>query len=170
MKLRQRLHFSATSLADIDGRATPGAPGDKAKTSAAAVEQAGQFAQLQERLYAEGTQPGASRRVLLILQGMDTSGKGGTIEHVIGAINPQGAQIASFKKPTEEERRHHFLWRIRGQIPAPGRIGVFDRSHYEDVLIARVRALAAPEEIERRYAAINRFEDKLVGDGVAVIR
>ncbi len=170
MDLRQRLRYAATPLADVDPRATPGAPGDKAQTTAAAAVQGAQLAGLQERLYAEGTQPGATRRVLLVLQGMDTSGKGGTIKHVIGVINPQGAQIASFKKPAEDELRHHFLWRIRRRVPAPGLIGVFDRSHYEDVLIARVRALASPQEIDKRYDAINRFEAKLAADGVALIK
>jgi hypothetical protein len=89
---------------------------------------------------------------VVVLQGMDTSGKGGTIKHAIGAMNPQGVQVASFKKPTEDERRHHFLWRIRRRVPGPGIVGVFDRSHYEDVLVARVHRLAPAEEIERRYS------------------
>lgn len=170
MDLRQRLRYAATSLAEVDPRSTPQAPGPKAVTQAGADAQGGVLADLQGRLYAEGAQPGARRRVLLVLQGMDTSGKGGTIKHVIGSMNPQGAHIASFKKPTEEERRQHFLWRIRRQIPAPGLIGVFDRSHYEDVLVARVHELASREEIEARYDAINRFEAELVDSGVALLK
>ena len=93
---------------------------------------------------------------------MDTSGKGGVLRHTVGLVDPQGVRITSFKAPTEEELRHDFLWRIRRALPEAGYIGVFDRSHYEDVLIARVRELADPEEIERRYAAINDFERELV--------
>jgi PPK2 family polyphosphate:nucleotide phosphotransferase len=108
--------------------------------------------------------------VLLVLQGMDTSGKGGTIRHVLGMVNPQGVHVASFKKPTEEERAHDFLWRIRRQVPVPGRIGVFDRSHYEDVLVARVDDLV-PEEVWRaRYGAIAEFERELSGQGVTILK
>jgi len=85
-------------------------------------------------------------------------------------VDPQGVRITSFKAPTEEERSHHFLWRIEKALPGPGIIGVFDRSHYEDVLIARVRALAPPEEIERRYDAINEFEKRLVDNGTTVVK
>ena len=102
--------------------------------------------------------PGSPRSVLLVLQGMDTSGKGGVLRHTVGLMDPQGVRITSFKAPTEEERAHDFLWRIQRAVPEPGYVGVFDRSHYEDVLIARVRELAPPEEIERRYGAINEFE------------
>ena len=103
-----------------------------------------------------------ARAVLLVLQGMDTSGKGGVIRQVAGLVNPQGLTISSFKKPTAEERAHHFLWRVRPRVPAPGQIGVFDRSHYEDVLIARVDSLV-PEDVWRgRYAEITAFESELV--------
>ena len=124
---------------------------------------------LQERLFAEG-KSGSDRRVLLVLQGMDTSGKGGVLRHTVGLVDPQGVRITSFKAPTEEERAHDFLWRIRRAVPQPGYIGVFDRSHYEDVLIARVRELADPDEIERRYAAINDFERELVDGGTTVVK
>ena len=100
---------------------------------------------LQEALYAEAG-GGGRRAVLLVLQGMDTSGKGGVIEHAAGLVNPQGLQIASFKKPTTEELAHDFLWRIRKQVPAAGKIGVFDRSHYEDVLVVRVNGLVPERE------------------------
>jgi len=110
------------------------------------------------------------RSVLLVLQGMDTSGKGGTLKHTVGLVDPQGVKITSFKAPTKEELAHDFLWRIRKGVPGPGIIGVFDRSYYEDVLIARVRELAPAEEIERRYDAINEFEAELVGAGVTIIK
>ena len=123
------------------------------------------LADLQEKLFAHHQVGDDGRRILLVLQAMDTAGKGGIVKHVIGAVDPQGVQLAAFKKPTEEELEHDFLWRIRKQVPEAGMIGVFDRSHYEDVLIARVRELATPEEIERRYGAINEFEAELVADG-----
>jgi PPK2 family polyphosphate:nucleotide phosphotransferase len=108
--------------------------------------------------------------VLVVLQGMDTSGKGGVIEHVAGLVNPQGLHIASFKKPTEAERAEHFLARIRRQVPAPGRIGVFDRSHYEDVLVARVEGLVPDDEWRGRYGEINEFEADLTEQGVTVVK
>jgi PPK2 family polyphosphate:nucleotide phosphotransferase len=156
-------------LADLDPRATPSAPGDKEHTREQALVDGRRLADLQERLYAEGI-GGGRRRVLLVLQGMDTSGKGGVIEHVVGSANPQGVSITSFKKPTPEELRHSFLWRVRRAVPGPGLIGVFDRSHYEDVLIGRVRELAPPEEIERRYREIVKFEDQLAGEGVTLVK
>jgi PPK2 family polyphosphate:nucleotide phosphotransferase len=133
------------------------------------AEDGARLAELQERLWAEGV-TGGGRRVLLVLQGMDTSGKGGVISHVVGLVDPMGVAIHSFKKPTEEELRHDFLWRVRPVVPSAGRLGVFDRSHYEDVLIGRVRDLAAPDEIERRYGAIADFERELADDGVTLVK
>jgi PPK2 family polyphosphate:nucleotide phosphotransferase len=123
----------------------------------------------QERLYAE-SMSGGQRRVLLVLQGMDTSGKGGTVEHVLAGVDPHGLKIHAFKAPTAEEKQHDFLWRVRPQLPPPGFLGVFDRSHYEDVLIARVHALAAPEVIEQRYDAIVDFEAELTAAGTTIIK
>ncbi|MBA2555437.1 MAG: polyphosphate kinase 2 family protein [Geodermatophilaceae bacterium] len=160
-----RLPPGSVDLASYDPRSTPRVPGGKKKTRTAMSEQAPALSRLQERLYAEG-----SRSMLLVLQGMDTSGKGGVIRHVVGMLNPQGCQIASFKRPSEDELKHHFLWRVRRQLPRPGFVGVFDRSHYEDVLIARVRGLAEPAAIERRYDEINRFEQRMVDDGTAVVK
>ena len=170
--LRERLRVPSgpVDLAEIDTRATPHAPGDKDKTREALIEQGGALADLQERLYAEGTQEGATRRLLLVLQGMDTSGKGGTIKHVAGLMNPQGIGIASFKKPTEEELAHDFLWRIRKRVPPPGSVGIFDRSHYEDVLIVRVHELVPRAEWQGRYAEINDFEAELSDQGVAIVK
>ncbi|KUN22063.1 phosphate--nucleotide phosphotransferase [Streptomyces antibioticus] len=156
-------------LGSYDARATPGAPKDK-KAALTDMEQMGErLAELQERLWAAST-AGDRRRVLLILQGMDTSGKGGTVKHVIGLLNPSGCRIKAFKAPTPAELKHPFLWRIRQALPAPGEIGIFDRSHYEDVLIARVRGLAPRSELTRRYARINRFEQSLTGNDVTVIK
>jgi PPK2 family polyphosphate:nucleotide phosphotransferase len=108
--------------------------------------------------------------VLLVLQGMDTSGKGGVVRHVVGVVQPQGVQYTAFKRPTPEELRHGFLWRIRRALPGPGELGVFDRSHYEDVLAGQVRGLATPQEIERRYREILRFERELAADGVTILK
>jgi PPK2 family polyphosphate:nucleotide phosphotransferase len=101
---------------------------------------------------------------------MDTSGKGGVLRHTVGLTDPQGLTITSFRAPTDEERQHPFLWRIRNALPQPGYLGVFDRSHYEDVLIARVHGLAEPDAIERRYDEINEFEAELAGDGVVILK
>lgn len=101
---------------------------------------------------------------------MDTSGKGGIMRHVIGAVDPQGVRITAFKKPTAEELAHPFLWRIRRALPEAGEIGVFDRSHYEDVLAVRVHELVPRQTWARRYGMINRFEAGLVDDGVSVVK
>ena len=152
---------------------TPGFDGDKAAGQQALAAIGPELADLQERLFAEGrsgTESSPGRSVLLVLQGMDTSGKGGTLRGTVGLIDPQGVRITSFKAPTEEERSHDFLWRIRRALPAPGIVGVFDRSHYEDVLIHRVRGFSTPEEVERRYGAINDFEAELAAAGTTVIK
>ena len=157
---------------DLLSRETDRAPGfDGAKSDGkkALLALGDELADLQERLFAEGRSGGA-RSVLLVLQGMDTSGKGGTLRHTVGLIDPQGIRITSFKAPTEEERNHDFLWRIERALPQPGYVGVFDRSHYEDVLIAKVRELADADEIERRYGAINDFEAELVASGTIVLK
>ncbi|WP_233550994.1 PPK2 family polyphosphate kinase [Amnibacterium setariae] len=128
-----------------------------------------QMADLQERLWAEST-GGGQRRVLLVLQGMDTAGKGGVVTHAVGVFGPIGVEYTAFKKPTEEERAHDFLWRIRKRLPGPGMIGVFDRSHYEDVLVVRVHDLVPKSEWETRYDAINAFEQELVDGGTTVLK
>lgn len=150
-------------------RATPGFDGDKKDAAKAMPAIATELADLQERLWALGTADGA-RSVLLVLQGMDTAGKGGVIRHVAGMVDPLGLRITSFKKPTPDELEHDFLWRVEKALPAAGRIGVFDRSHYEDVLIGRVRELADAAEIERRYGAINDFEQDYVDAGGTVVK
>lgn len=124
---------------------------------------------LQERFYAEST-AGGRRSVLLVLQGMDTAGKGGVTEHVVGAFGPIGVQYTAFKKPTEEEQAHDFLWRIRKRLPPPGTVGVFDRSHYEDVLITRVHGLVSDADARARYAEINAFEAELVASGTTLVK
>lgn len=164
-----RLSPGPVDLSAIETDAAPGFTGKKADGEDALAAMAAELADLQERLWAERT-AGSERRVLLVLQGMDTSGKGGVLRHTVGLIDPQGVRITSFKAPTDEEKAHDFLWRIEKGLPAAGYVGVFDRSHYEDVLIAKVRGLAEPAEIQRRYGAINDFEAKLVADGTTIVK
>ena len=133
------------------------------------VTDAKRLRKLQQRLWAEGT-AGRNRSVVLVLQGIDTAGKGGVTKHVFGTFGPIGVQYTGFKAPTEEERAHDFLWRIRKRLPGPGVIGVFDRSHYEDVLIVRVHNLVPAEEWAGRYDLINTFEKELVDAGTTVLK
>jgi len=164
-----RLPAGPVDLAAVDTAATPGFDGSKADGEAALALLGPRLADLQERLYAEG-RTGGTRSVLLVLQGMDTSGKGGTVRHVVGEVDPQGLSITTFKAPTREELSHDFLWRIKARLPAPGQIGVFDRSHYEDVVVVRVLDLVEPRTWRRRYGTINRFEERLVADGTRMIK
>ncbi|WP_345416557.1 PPK2 family polyphosphate kinase [Pseudonocardia xishanensis] len=164
-----RVPAGPVELTGIDPRDRPTGPKDKDAAEEAMAELAVRLDTLQEALYAEGT-GGGRRSLLLVLQGMDTSGKGGVIGHVVGLVNPQGVHIASFKRPTAEELAHDFLWRIRRQVPPAGRIGVFDRSHYEDVLVARVDSLVAPDVWEARYDRISAFERELSEQGVTVVK
>ncbi|MGB3480732.1 MAG: polyphosphate kinase 2 family protein [Mycobacterium sp.] len=156
-------------VVDIDAGATPGFKGTKADAPALQAERNDRFAGLQEMLYAN-SRSGDSRSVLLVLQGMDTAGKGGIVKHVVGAGNPQGIRYTSFGVPTAEERAHHYLWRINKALPAAGHIGVFDRSHYEDVLVVRVRNLVPPEVWGGRYDEINAFEKELVDGGTTIVK
>ncbi|MFF1877052.1 PPK2 family polyphosphate kinase [Leifsonia sp. NPDC058230] len=156
-------------LADQPTDAHFGFDAGKAEGKEALAEGAEILGDLQERLFAAGT-VGERRSVLLVLQGMDTAGKGGIVAHVVGAVDPAGAHYTGFKKPTPEELAHDFLWRVAKETPAVGHLGVFDRSHYEDVLIGRVRQLAPPEEIERRYSAINDFEKELEFAGTTIVK
>ena len=151
-------------LAEWDPDTTPGLKSPKRAVKDLKKHRASLF-NLQERLFAEH-----KRSLLIVLQAMDTGGKDGTITHVIGNLNPQGVQITTFKQPTPEEKRHGFLWRIRKHLPDDGIVGIFNRSHYEDVLVARVHALAKPKVIESRYGLINRFERELVRGGTKVLK
>ena len=154
----------------LDSRVTMGFDGDKADAAEAMAVLGEELSDLQERLFAQARAEVGTQRILLVMQGMDTSGKGGIIRHVAGLVDPQGLKITAFKKPTPTELEHDFLWRIEQALPEPGEIAIFDRSHYEDVLIGRVRELAPPEEIERRYAAINDFEQAFVAGGGTLIK
>ena len=146
------------------------APQTKQEGKKALAELGESLSDYQERLFASATAGTAKDSVLLILQGMDTSGKGGIVRHVMGLVDPQGVAHHSFKAPTPEEAAHDFLWRIERRIPARGMIGVFDRSHYEDVLIHRVKRLSSPDRIEQRYGQINDFENRLQERGIRVVK
>jgi PPK2 family polyphosphate:nucleotide phosphotransferase len=156
-------------LSAVDPASTPGFDGKKQDGGRALAEGARRLSELQEKFFA-GSRHGDTRKVLLVLQGMDTSGKGGVVRHVVGAIDPQGVDLTAFKAPTKAERSHSFLWRVRNQLPSAGMIGVFDRSHYEDVLIARVQQLAPVDEIEQRYDLINDFEREVADDETTIIK
>ena len=156
-------------LADRDPRSTPGFDGDKAAGVDLLAASVPELGDLQERLYADA-RAGGTAAVLLVVQGMDTSGKGGIMRHVIGSVDPQGVSYTAFKTPTREELERPFLWRIRRALPRPGQIGVFDRSHYEDVLIARVHNLVPPATWGRRYGQINAFEQAVTHAGTTIVK
>jgi PPK2 family polyphosphate:nucleotide phosphotransferase len=152
-----------------DARSTPGAPGGRTATVTATNDLDQRLSTLQEQLYAEGS-AGGRRRLLLVLQGTDTSGKDGTVRRVVGRVNPAGVRITSFKKPTTAELRHDFLWRIARAVPTTGQVGIFNRSQYEDVLVVRVHNLVPESEWSTRYDRINAFERQLVDDGVHLVK
>ncbi len=156
-------------LADVDCESTPGFVGGKAKGQEALAEHAKELGDWQEKLFAE-SRGGGHRSVLLVVQGMDTSGKGGIMRHVVSQIDPEGIRATAFKAPTSEERKHDFLWRIRNALPGPGKIGVFDRSHYEDVLVVRVHDLVPKAEWSKRYAQINAFEREVIASGTRIVK
>ena len=157
-------------LADVDPDAKPGYTKGKKRGAEDLAAGADELDELQERLFAQSRVVDDTPAVLLVLQAMDTAGKGGIVRHVIGSVDPQGVSLVAFKKPTAEELSHDFLWRIEKHVPHPGFIGVFDRSHYEDVLIGRVRHLADDAEIERRYGAIVDFEKGLTNRGIRIVK
>jgi PPK2 family polyphosphate:nucleotide phosphotransferase len=166
---RLRVPPGPVQIADLASDTTPGFRGSKQQGKQALSKLGSELADLQERLFAEG-QTGGRRSLLLVLQGMDTSGKGGTLRHSVGLVDPQGVRIKSFKAPTPEEKRHDFLWRVRRELPPPGYLGIFDRSHYEDVLVVRVHGLVPRATWSRRYATINRFEAQLAERGTTVVK
>lgn len=161
-----------TSIAELDPDAAPGFPGDgKDDVDDHTADLAEELSDLQERLYAAGrSTPEQAPSILLLLQGLDTAGKGGVIRKAVGLVDPQGIQLTAFKKPTEEERAHHYLWRIEKALPDPGMIGIFDRSQYEDVLVARVENLVPEDVWQARYDEINEFEAKLAAGGTRIIK
>ncbi len=156
-------------LSAVDARRIVAGPKDKVQALAEVGALEGEVGDLQERLYAE-SRGGGKRRLLILLQGMDTSGKGGAIKAIDRISEPLGLRIAQFGAPTKAELKKHFLWRIEQKLPTPGTIGIFDRSHYEDVLVVRVRNLVPPEEWEKRYDEINAWEKKWADDGIVFLK
>ena len=156
-------------LSAIDARRIVAGPKDKVQALAEVGALEVEVGDWQERLYAE-SRGGGRRRLLILLQGMDTSGKGGAIKAIDRISEPLGLRIAQFGAPTKAELKKHYLWRIEQKLPEPGTIGIFDRSHYEDVLVVRVRNLVPPAEWEKRYDEINAWEKKWADDGVVFLK
>jgi PPK2 family polyphosphate:nucleotide phosphotransferase len=153
------------TLADWDPGETTEFEGGKAEARAELAKLSPRLDALQEKLYADGR-----HRLLVILQGMDTSGKGGTIRRVFEGIDPTGVRVAGFKKPTETELAHDFLWRVHPHVPADGEMVIFDRSHYEDVLIVRVHELVPAKRWKARYRHIRDFEKMLADEGTTILK
>jgi len=169
MDVRELLRFDGTLPDPRDTPGYKGGKGGKDKARKQVVALAPEMAELQEKLFANGN-VGGRKRLLLVLQGMDASGKDGTVKHVIGQVNPAGVRITSFGKPTKEELSHDFLWRITNALPAAGQLGVFNRSHYEDVLIVRVHDLVPRNVWTRRYARINAFERRVTAAECKIVK
>jgi PPK2 family polyphosphate:nucleotide phosphotransferase len=150
-------------LSKIDPTATYGREREKAKAELAAGLD--RLTDLQDRIWAEG-----KRRILVVLQGIDAAGKDGTIRHVMGAFNPQGCPVTSFKVPTGQELAHDYLWRVHRSVPGNGEIGIFNRSHYEEVLIVRVHGLVPKARWAKRFDQINAFEQMLAEEGTTIVK
>jgi PPK2 family polyphosphate:nucleotide phosphotransferase len=154
---------SKVRLGEVDPGATHGF--DRPAAEVGMTADLDRLHDLQERLWAEGR-----HKVLLVLQGIDTAGKGGTIEHVMGAFNPQGCHVHGFKVPTPEEAAHDYLWRVHARVPRSGEIAIFDRSHYEQVLVVRVLGLEPMDRWRRHYDEINEFERLLADAGTTILK
>lgn len=170
LRAKLRVASGSVDLATIDTRSTPGAPGNEDETVEAHAKVTEALADFQEQLMAESEVEGSRRRVLLVLQGMDASGKDGVIKHSLDDLNPSWLDITGFSAPSVQERKHHYLWRIRNALPAPGRIGVFVRSHYEDIVAVAMHDIA-PEDVWRaRFDELNAFERELADDEVTILK
>jgi PPK2 family polyphosphate:nucleotide phosphotransferase len=158
-----------TDLGGLDQAAKPGWAGKRSDGEALQAARAPELAELQERLFAHG-RTGGDRSVLLVLQGLDTAGKGGIVRHVVGMVDPQGVMHRGFGVPTEEEREHHYLWRIRNALPRPGYLGAFDRSHYEQVLVVRVDGIEPEKTWREHYRELNEFEAEVAAAGTVIVK
>lgn len=156
---------SRVRLGQVDPRGTPGFAGPKRTALEATARFTGKLAELQELLYADRRQ-----KVLVVLQALDTGGKDGTIRRVFEGVNPQGVRVAKFVQPTPDELAHDFLWRVHRQVPVDGEIVIFNRSHYEDVLVVRVDRLVPRAVWSKRYDAINEFERNLTEERTTVLK
>jgi PPK2 family polyphosphate:nucleotide phosphotransferase len=164
-RYRVREGAGTPRLADVDPGDRKGLPFDKSEIKTATMADVAEIDRLQDILYA-----GAKHAILVVLQGLDTSGKDGTVRKVFGPIDPLGVLATSFKTPTPRELAHDFLWRVHKVVPPVGMIGVFNRSHYEDVLVARVHELVPRDRIEARYDQINAFERHLAENGTVILK
>jgi len=156
-------------LSEVAPSATPGIDASKKSGTKMLLKKRRTLRKLQGKLFADSTVDGKGS-MLIILQGMDSSGKGGIVKHALAGMNASGVVVHGFKAPTDEELRHDFLWRVRKRLPEPGMVSVFDRSHYEDVLAARVQNLADSDTIEERYGKINDFERQAIDNGTSVVK
>ncbi len=156
---------SAVDLSTYDTRDTSGFDGDKSAGKKELKKLTARLEELQELLYAEG-----KHKLLIVLQAMDTGGKDGVIRHVFDGVNPQGVKVANFKVPTPEELSHDYLWRVHKHTPGRGEIVIFNRSHYEDVLVVRIHGLVPPDIWKRRYGHINAFERLLADEGTTILK
>src|SRR5215475_232539 len=177
MSLRELLRVApgaTVNLESIDPASTPGMPKGKKSGKAWAVERleeiGARLERSQEQLFATAKVSSSQQRLLLVLQAMDCGGKDGTVRKVAGTMNPQGLTVVAFAKPTKEELAHDFLWRIRKALPAAGQVGVFNRSHYDDVLVVRVHDLVPKRTWQARYKKINDFEASLTRTGYTIVK
>jgi PPK2 family polyphosphate:nucleotide phosphotransferase len=152
-------------LLKLSGSATPGFRGDEEQADRASDRLREELVGLQERLYAQ-----AEHKVLVVLQAMDTGGKDGAIRKVFSGINPQGVEVARFDRPTATELSHDYLWRVHQRVPARGKIVIFNRSHYEDVLVVRVNKLVPPAVWKKRYTHLRHFEQMLIDEGTTILK
>jgi len=158
-----------TNIRSLNLDSAPGYLGTKEQGEAALAMYDPELSELQEKLFAQG-KSGSSQAVLLVIQGLDTAGKGGIVRHVIGMVDPQGVALHSFGKPSQEESEHHYLWRIENALPKPGYIGVFDRSHYEQVLVVRTDELEDEKTWRAHYGEINEFEAAAEAKGIQILK
>ena len=158
-----------TDIRSLDLDSAPGYLGTKQQGEAALAMYEPELSELQEKLFACG-KSGDNRSVLLVVQGLDTAGKGGIVRHVIGMVDPQGIKLSSFGKPTAEETAHPYLWRIERALPQPGYLGVFDRSHYEQVLVVRTDHLEDEATWRAHYDEINQFEKSISDAGIKIVK
>jgi PPK2 family polyphosphate:nucleotide phosphotransferase len=167
IKIKSKYRIKCGSKVKLAALKTDSDGGYKSKEQAAPVlvKHRDRLADAQEVLYASGT-----KALLIVLQGMDTAGKDGTISHIFSGVNPQGCDVTPFKVPTPAEAKHDFLWRVHKAVPERGKIGIFNRSHYEDVLSPRVHKLISEKEARRRLKEINRFEESLAENDVAILK
>jgi PPK2 family polyphosphate:nucleotide phosphotransferase len=167
MKIKSEYRINNGSKVKLSRLKTDSDGGFKSKEQAAPVlvKHRDRLSEVQEVLYASG-----KKALLIVLQGMDAAGKDGTVSHIFSGVNPQGCNVTSFKVPTPDEAKHDFLWRVHKAVPERGMIGIFNRSHYEDVLSPSVHKVIGDKEVRRRLAEINHFEESLAENDVAILK